>query len=283
MVTEELDDLSVRPHSASSVLRTFIGLHLRRIGGWISVADLVDLCTIGGNPGGTRSALSRLKSKGLVEPQVRDGRPGYRLTAAAVPMLERGDRRIFHHHRLDPEREGWLLAVFSIPDAERHLRHQLRQLLTWLGCGTITPGTWVGPGHLFNEATGLLEQRGLRDYVTLARIVDLRPPGGLAAAVAEWWDFADLTERYAAFLEAHRDTEREWDGSDKRAFDEHLRLVDDWRALPYLDPGLPAALTPPDWNGHRGVELFLRLQSLLSGPAARHVDATIASRTGTTP
>ena len=51
----------------------------------------------------------------------------------------------------------------------------------------------------------------------------------------------------------------------------------------FNDCGLPAELTPPDWNGHRGVELFLRLQSLLSGPAARHVDATIASRTGTTP
>lgn len=278
MALEELDDFTVRPHSAGSVLRTFVGVHLRRLGGWISVADLVELCSPDGNGGGTRSALSRLKAKGLLEAEARDGRAGYRLAAQALPMLERGDRRIFTYRRLDPERDGWLLAVFSVPDSERHLRHQLRLQLTWLGYGMVAPGTWIGAGHLLEETDGLLRQHGLRDYVTLVRSTDLQPPGALAAAVGQWWDFDALAERYRAFIAAHAGTESAWDGTDRTAFAEHLRLVDDWRAIPYLDPGLPPELTPPDWIGHRGIELFLRLQSVLAEPAALHVD-TVVGRT----
>lgn len=272
----ELDDFAARPHSAGSVLRTFIGVHLRRLGGWIAVAELIELCSPDGTTGGTRSALSRLKAKGLLESEVRGGRAGYRLVPAAVGMLERGDRRIFAHHRMQPDQEGWLLAVFSVPDSERHLRHQLRQQLIWLGCAAITPGTWIGPGHLFDEALEVLTQQGLREYVTMLRASDPRPPGELADAVAGWWDFDALGERYRAFLAAHTGTEKSWDGTDRTAFTEHLRLVDDWRAIPYLDPGLPPELTPPGWPGHQGVELFLQLQSLLAEPAARHVDTVVA-------
>ncbi|WP_017936280.1 PaaX family transcriptional regulator [Nocardioides sp. Iso805N] len=282
MPPEELDDFNVRPHSASSVLRTFIGVHLRDIGGWIAVADLIELCSQGRDPGGTRSALSRLKGKGLVEPEVRDGHAGYRLAPKAIPMLERGDRRIFAHRELQPDSDGWMVVVFSVPDSERHLRHQLRHELIWLGCGMIAPGTWIGPGHLFDEARELLRQRDLHTYTTLLRAVDLKPAGKLADAVAQWWDLDELEQRYLAFLADHTETEQAWDGSDQMAFNEHLRLVDDWRAIPYLDPGLPPEITRPDWPGHRGIELFLRLESVLAGPAARHV-AAVTSRTAPAP
>ncbi len=278
MPPEELDDFNVHPHSASSALRTFIGVHLRAVGGWIAVADLVELCSHGRDPGGTRSALSRLKSKGLVEPEVRDGQAGYRLAPSAIPMLERGDRRIFAHRELRPDEDGWMVVVFSVPDSERHLRHQLRHQLTWLGCGMIAPGTWIGPGHLFSEAVDVLRQRDLHTYTTIMRAVELRPPADLTDVVAQWWDLGDLEARYRTFLADHAETERAWDGTDRTAFEEHLRLVDDWRAIPYLDPGLPPEVTPPGWPGHRGIELFLRLQSVLAGPAARHV-RTVTSRT----
>lgn len=271
----DLEDFTARPHSAVSVLRTFIGVHLRRIGGWIAVADLVELCATNDNGSGIRTALSRLKAKGLLEPRVRHGRAGYRLAPAAVGMLERGDRRIFAHRRMQPDQEGWFLAVFSVPDSERHLRHQLRQHLLWLGCGTIAPGTWVGPGHLMDEASNVLQEHGLRDYVTIVRATELRPPRELAATVTGWWDFDALNDRYRTFIAAHADTENIWDRTNRMAFTEHLRLVDDWRAIPYLDPGLPPELTPPGWLGHRGLELFLHLQDLLAQPAARHVDSVV--------
>lgn len=276
----EPDDFTARPHSAGSILRTFIGVHLRRIGGWIAVADLVDLCVQAGNSsGGVRSSLSRLKSKGVLEQQTQDGRPGYRVTPLTIRMLDRGDRRIYGPRIMSSD-DGWLLAVFSVPDTERHLRHQLRRQLTWLGCGMITPGTWIGPGHLLEEAVDVLQQMGLRNFVTVLRTGDPMPPDDLATAVSRWWDFAELDERYGRFLAAHTDTAAKWDGSDEWAFVEHLRLIEDWRAIPYLDPGLPPELTPPGWRGHAGIELFMDLQSRLFPAAARYVDRVIAGEPG---
>lgn len=49
--------------SPGSLIITFAGLHLRRIGGWIAVADLLALLEGAGQPAAsTRQALVRLKS-----------------------------------------------------------------------------------------------------------------------------------------------------------------------------------------------------------------------------
>ena len=274
----ELDDFMAQPRSAGSVIRTVTGVHLGRIGGWIAVSALVDLCVQSGNSAGSvRSALSRLKQRGLLVQQTRDGRHGYCYSEPARAMVARGTRRIFSYRQLTTD-DGWMIAVFSVPDTERHLRHRLRQELIWLGCGMIAPGTWIGPGHLLDEAVDVLSQHGLRDYVTFMRTTDPRPPATLADAVAQWWNFDELNERYAEFIAAHSRTGQADELSDQQAFIEHLGLVDDWRAIPYLDPGLPPSLTPPGFLGHRGVELFLHLHERLAGPAARYVDSVVAAR-----
>jgi phenylacetic acid degradation operon negative regulatory protein len=59
--------------------------------------------------------------------------------------------------------------------------------------------------------------------------------------------------------------------ADRDAFVDHLVLVDHWREIPYLDPGLPSALMPPDWPGSRAVALFADLQRALAPAAVRHV------------
>lgn len=274
----ELDDFMAQPRSAGSVIRTVVGVHLGRIGGWIAVSALVDLCVQSGNSAGSvRSALSRLKQRGLLVQAAEDGRPGYRYSEPARAMVARGTRRIFSYRQLTSD-DGWLIAVFSVPDTERHLRHRLRQELIWLGCGMIAPGTWIGPGHLLDEAIDVLSQHGLRDYVTILRATDPCPPTTLADAVAQWWNFDELNERYAQFIAAHSRTAQADELSDQQAFVEHLGLVDDWRAIPYLDPGLPPSLTPPGFLGHRGVDLFLHLHERLAGPAARYVDSVVAAR-----
>jgi phenylacetic acid degradation operon negative regulatory protein len=61
-----------------------------------------------------------------------------------------------------------------------------------------------------------------------------------------------------------------------RAFADYVRLLTDWRRLPYADPGLPLDLLPADWNGVRAAELFAELHARLSGPAERHAHRLIA-------
>jgi phenylacetic acid degradation operon negative regulatory protein len=56
-----------------------------------------------------------------------------------------------------------------------------------------------------------------------------------------------------------------------------VRLLTDWRRLPYLDPGLPAELLPADWTGVRAADLFFALRERLEEPARAYV-STVTSR-----
>src|SRR5919206_61482 len=61
---------------------TFFGAFLRRLGGWIAVADLVALMgDLGLDPQAVRSAVSRLKRRGVIAPQRRGGAAGAALPA----------------------------------------------------------------------------------------------------------------------------------------------------------------------------------------------------------
>ena len=86
-----------------------------------------------------RSSVSRLKRRGLLVPDRTGGRRGrIRAVADARQLLDDGDRRIYARRAALPD--GWLLAVFSVPEAERHKRHLLRSRLARLGFGTAAPG-----------------------------------------------------------------------------------------------------------------------------------------------
>src|SRR5919206_5201253 len=95
---------------------TFFGAFLRRLGGWIAVADLIALMAeVGLDAQAVRSAVSRLKRRGVIAPERRGGAAGYRLTAHGEAILEAGDARIFG--RDGGGRAGeWVLVVFSIPE-----------------------------------------------------------------------------------------------------------------------------------------------------------------------
>ena len=86
----------------------------------------------------------------MLEPDRRDGAAGYALSALGRGILAEGDRRIFDRPRARLG-DGWLLAVFSVPEPERRRRHTLRSRLTWLGFGTVSAGVWIAPGHLAGE------------------------------------------------------------------------------------------------------------------------------------
>lgn len=265
-----LDDIDARPGSTASLLRTFIGLYLRRLDGWISASDLVRFAgRLGIPPAQARTGFTRLKQKGLLL-AAREGGIGYRLNPAAIPMLERGDRRIFDVRQMavgDP----WCLLSFSIPETRRDLRHQLRRRLQWIGCGMVSPALWICPGYLQDEVEDILAELDARESATLFRTQTPQVAGSLAAAVAGWWDLAALRTEHELFQEsivALPDAVSE-------PFAAYVRLIDAWRVLPYRDPGLPAQLLPPDWPGQRSFDAHARLSAQLAAPAWDFVRATV--------
>lgn len=254
---------------------TLYGLHSRAGGGWLSVASLVRLLAeLGVDESAVRSAVSRLKRRGILEPSTVSGAAGYTLSEEAQHMLRQGDRRIFAPRRATLD-EGWLLVVFSVPEEERSKRHTLRTQLSRLGFGTASPGVWTAPAQVHDEVEDMLARLGLREYADLFRADYLSSVADLPAKVRQWWDVERVQALCSGFLTEHGPTAKRWaagGGTDAEAFVDHTCLVTDWRRLVYLDPGLPLELLPPRWSGSEAAALFRELHERLDGAARRHVN-----------
>lgn len=257
---------------------TVYGLYSRDSGGWLSVASLVDLLGhLDIDEQAVRSSISRLKRRGILHAERRDGTAGYSLSEEGMALLREGDQRIFRRERAR-QADGWLLAAFSVPEAERHKRHLMRSQLAKLGFGTAAPGVWIAPAHLQEATAELLRHLELDGYADLFR-ADHVAFGDLRHKVRQWWDFPQLERLYSAFVTEHETTLRRWRRrkvvDERSAFIDYVRLLTDWRRLPYLDPGLPPELLPSDWIGIRAAGLFFNLQDLLAEAAHRYGRRTV--------
>jgi phenylacetic acid degradation operon negative regulatory protein len=263
---------------------TVYGLYARAEGGWMSVAALISLLAdLGVDEPAVRSSISRLKRREILHARRRDGAAGYELSQTAQAILAEGDHRIFRRERAKLA-DGWLLAVFSVPESERSKRHVLRSQLARLGFGTAAPGVWIAPAYLHEATADMLTRLGLAGYADLFRADHLAARGlagpdladaDLAQKVRQWWDL-DQTERLAHdFVTAYEPVLRGWSHRQapahaREAFADYVRVLTAWRRLPYLDPGLPAELLPLSWTGTKAAEVFFTLQARLAGAAASH-------------
>lgn len=262
----------VRPRSL--VLYVY-GAFVRRLGGWIGVRDLARLLAdLDVEAATVRAVLTRMTRKGLVEPSRRAGTAGYALTPQAWAILDEGDRRILAARRPASLAEGWVLVVFSIPEARRDQRHQIRNSLTWLGFGTVASGVWIGPRRLRAEGEAALAGLEHSGYVELFEVApgDLEQTRGL---VARCWDLKALDAMYTRFATRWEPVLERWSGSGEEdgraAFAECIRAIADWRKLPFLDPGLPPEVLPGGWAGERATWIYFSLLGRLEGPALDYV------------
>ncbi|NUK63332.1 PaaX family transcriptional regulator [Streptomyces lunaelactis] len=263
-------------HTPRSLIVTLYGAYGRERPGSLPVAELIRLLAVlGVDAPSVRSSVSRLKRRGLLIPErTPDGAAGYALSDDARQLLDDGDRRIYTHH--SPQlSEGWVLAVFSVPEAERSKRHLLRSRLARLGFGAAAPGVWIAPARLHEETRHTLRRLRLDPYVELVRGEHL----GFAAtaeAVARWGDLGAVAKQHEEFLDLHEPVLRAWEARDevpaREAYRDYLPALDSWRRLPYVDPGLPAELLPQGWPGERSAEVFARLHALLRDAGAQFVE-----------
>src|SRR3954468_6297112 len=269
----ELDG-SGRVAQPRQLIVTVYGLYSRTEGGWLSVASLIDLlAVVGVDEPAVRSSISRLKRRGILEAVRRDATAGYELSDEAREILREGDERIFRRERATPA-DGWLLAVFSVPETERHKRHLLRTQLARMGFGTAASGVWIAPAHLHAATAEALTRLGLAGYADLFR-ADHLAFGDVRAKVRDWWDLDRLDELYTTFLDEHGPALRRKSVTDEQAFADYVRVLTGWRRMPYLDPGLPAEFLPPGWSGIRAADLFFELHAQLEGPARAYVAKSI--------
>ncbi|MBW8792259.1 MAG: PaaX family transcriptional regulator [Streptomyces sp.] len=266
-------------HAPRSLIVTLYGAYGRFLPGPVPVAELIRLlAAVGVDAPSVRSSVSRLKRRGLLTPaRTARGAAGYELSAEARQLLDDGDRRVFAS--APRQDEGWVLAVFSVPESERQKRHVLRSRLAGLGFGTAAPGVWIAPARLFEETRHTLRRLGLDPYVDFFRgdHLGFQPT---AEAVARWWDLTAIAKAHEQFLDAHEPVLRGWehraDTPPEDAYRDYLRALDTWRHLPYTDPGLPTDLLPSDWPGIRSAAVFHALHGRLreAGGAFAGLQAT---------
>lgn len=256
---------------------TVYGLYAREVGGWLSVSSLIRLMgDLGVDEPAVRSSISRLKRRGILEAQRQRGVAGYALSERARGILDEGDRRIFQRQRGSVD-EGWVLAVFSVPESERQKRHMLRSRLSWLGYGTVSAGVWIAPSHLVEETRDVLARYGLEHYVDLFR-ADYLGFDDIRGEIARWWDLDALQALYDDFHAEYSPVLRRWrrrkepESFGAEAFADYVRALTAWRRLPYLDPGLPPQLLPRSWSGVRAADLFFELKDAVEKAAHAYVD-----------
>jgi phenylacetic acid degradation operon negative regulatory protein len=122
-----------------------------------------------------------------------------------------------------------------------------------------------------------LRRLGLDSYADLFHAEHMAF-GDPAEKIRRWWDLDELERRYQAFIRAYEPVLRRWEagGAGAEAFADYVRVLTDWRRLPYSDPGLPAELLPDGWIGLRAAEAFFTLRSLLEEPARAYVRQVIS-------
>jgi phenylacetic acid degradation operon negative regulatory protein len=259
------------------MILTFYGIFRESFGGWISIAHLIRLMAeVDVDAPSVRSAVSRLKRRGLIEAHSVAGSAGYSPSAGGQRLLAEGDPRIFGRTSSTLE-DGWVLAVFSVPESERDKRHVLRSRLERLGFGSAASGVWIAPQHLAEEARDRIESLALSGYVEIFEGARM-PASELRAAVRRWWNLDDLADIYQGFCAAYEPMMRRW--SQQRldgpaAFADYMRVVDSWRKIVYRDPRLPPELLPARWIGSHAEEIFFGLHAALHEAAEKHVTSVL--------
>lgn len=208
----------------------------------------------------------------------------YALSGDILDGFTADDQRIFAPERSKPG-DAWALVVFSVPEAERHRRYELRAELTGLGFGLVAAGVAIAPSTVMEQAMDRLALRGLDRYAEYFS-GDYLKDGDNRARGSQWWDLELLDGEYADFIERYEPIARPWQEPDAEpvspdrleAFRTYVPMLTLWRKFPYRDPNLPLEYLPAGGKVPRAKQAFLSLHHHLRAQAAAHAGELLRSQ-----
>jgi phenylacetic acid degradation operon negative regulatory protein len=244
-----------RPPSARSLLLTLLGEFVlpRNAPAWTK-AIVTAFADIDVEEKAARQALARTAAEGLLSADREGRRVRWQLTPAGTQLLVAGTERIYGFGRRLERWDGqWLVLAVSVPETQRQLRHRLRTRLTWAGLGSPMPGLWVSPDtSKEKEVAAAIEELGVASFSFHGPFGQI---GDEQQVVHAAWALEDVERGYHEFVET---VSQQRPVTPAARFAAQVRLVQEWRRFPFLDPALPPELLAATWPGPAAADLFHR-------------------------
>lgn len=241
--------------SARSLLLTVLGEFVLPAGQPVWTATLIELfAELDVAEKAARQAIMRTADNGWITGDRVGRETRWSLTGQGTRLLREGTERIYGFAAEDRSWDGsWLVLTVTVPENNRPLRQRLRTQLGWAGLGSSSSGVWVTPRiDREAEAARVLAELGLTagSWSFTARAGQV---GDERSLVRSAWDLDGIERGYEDFLELVGPRRPR---TDRQALVAQVRLVQEWRRFPLLDPGLPRELLPPRWSGNRAAQVF---------------------------
>lgn len=260
-----------------SLVFDLFGDYLRYRGGEVRLRNLTALMGCFDIPEPTvRVVVGRLRRDGFLTSR-RDGRETlYSLTDRSWQLLDEGRDRIFRR-ATEPWNGDWHMVIYSVPEAERALRDQLRKKLAWCGFGALSSSVWISPHDRSQVVADAFRSEPAVQLDTFVTRSSHRTADVDLSRRA--WDLAGLNDDFRTWLaewESRLPTPPHPVPTGPAALVERMTLINDYRHFPFRDPDLPPELLPADWLGRRAHDTFIRGHDALEKPAEDAVDALLA-------
>jgi phenylacetic acid degradation operon negative regulatory protein len=249
-------------------------------GGEVWLGSLIQaMAALGIREAAARSAILRLKQRGILESQRLGRRTFYWMTDAGMRELNVGGFRF----SLPSEKAwdgAWTTVVYSVPEEQRDLRDALRCSLKWWGFGSLAPGTWISTRVLLPEIESDLRELGVWEYVSVFKSEYLGPEDPSAIVAKAFPELGTLETGYRDYIAKTKTVLQDLEAGlldDEACFSARMHNLWEIYAVAKDDPILPPAFLPGDWPRFEAVELSARVRHVLSTPAERFFDTIYAT------
>lgn len=174
----------------------------------------------------------------------------------------------------DPWNGCFTVVVFSIPEAQRDTRRELRTHLLSLGFGNLHDAVWVSPHDVRDDALDLLQELDVpKGSVFYGPEKGTRDAVGL---VSEAFDTKLIRDMYEEFITEYSHLAANSAEALEMPLVTRTLMVNKWLTLRTVDPNLPREVLPDDWPRSEAHGIFLSLYDELGGDASKQFRDIVA-------
>jgi phenylacetic acid degradation operon negative regulatory protein len=264
----------------TELIYSLLSAYGQRRGGELPGAWFVTVLeSLGHKPPSVRQALFRLTRAGALAVRKAGRLNWYRLTNYGQAAIATGWDKLFTAPPTSWD-GSWTLVFYQFDSGSREARDQARELLELEGFALFARGIYIHPQERTDRVLKLLREAHLQDRATIFRARRLNGESDKALA-ARLWDLRRIERGYRQFLKVFQPLAARpvaaWPPAE--AFAGRLGLACSFLRTAWDDPGLPAALLPAAWSGHRARVVAARLYGNLM-PGTLDYGDTVARQIG---